>query len=100
MRSTKPDTFVHMDFCGPLATTSFDGASYFMLVKDDTSKYMFIYFLAHKFEALTKFQSVRKEILRNMIVQVNCIRTDHGAEFSIHYRVRDKHEFSAPHAYK
>ena len=71
-----------MDLCGPLATISFGGASYFMLVKDDESGYMFIYFLAHKSEALTKFQSVEKEILLDMKVQVNCIRTDHGGEFS------------------
>ena len=82
LRSTKSGTFIHMDLCGPLATISFGGASYFMLVKDDESGYMFIYFLAHKSEALTKFQSVEKEILLDMKVQVNCIRTDHGGEFS------------------
>ena len=75
LRSTEPGTFVHMDLCGPLATISFGGASYCMLVKDDARGYMCIYFLAHKYEALTKFQSVEKEILRDMKVQVNRIRT-------------------------
>lgn len=63
LRSTEPGTFIHMDLCGPLATKSFGGARNFMFVKDDASGYMFIYFLAHKSEALTKFQSVEKEIL-------------------------------------
>lgn len=29
-----PCTFINMDLCGPLATISFGGASYSMLVKD------------------------------------------------------------------
>ena len=95
---------VHMDLCGPLPTISFGGASYFMLVKDDESGYMFIYFMAHKSEALTKFQSVEKEIPQDMKVQVNRIRTDHGGESSNkdfqQYTTGQgiKHEFSAPYA--
>ena len=95
-----------MDLCGPLATISFGGVSYFMLVKDDARRYMFIYFRAHKSEALTKFQSVEKEILRDMKVQVNRIRTDHGGEFlSKDFQQYTtgrgiKHEFSAPYAPK
>lgn len=60
LRSIEHGTLVHMDLCGPLATTSFGGANYFMLVKDDANSYMFIYFLVHNLEAQFRFKFVEK----------------------------------------
>lgn len=68
--SIKPGKFVHMDLCSPFATFFFGNASYFMLVKDDSSGYMLIYFLAYKYEVVTRFQFVEKEILQD----IGCIQ--------------------------
>ena len=51
-RATVPLELVHIDLCGPMSIDSLDGSKYFMLIVDDYSRYMWVYFLTHKSETL------------------------------------------------
>ncbi|XP_059668781.1 uncharacterized protein LOC132313857 [Cornus florida] len=46
---------IHMDLCGPTRTTSIGGSKYFMLLIDDFSRMVWVYFLKEKSEAITHF---------------------------------------------
>lgn len=72
---------VHVDLVGALDPPSLGGSKYFMLVRDEYSSYMHVFFLASKTQvlhAMTKYldlasiQSKRK---------VRIIRSDNGTEF-------------------
>ena len=51
-RSIIPGKTFHVDLCGKMSMPSIGGANYFMLLKDDFSKYCFVYFLKNKTDVL------------------------------------------------
>ena len=72
---------VHADLCGPMEINSIGNSRYFVLLKDDFSKYNKIYFLKNKSETC-KF--LKNYILRLEIEtgqKFNTLRTDNGLEF-------------------
>jgi transposase InsO family protein len=54
-KSTKPLQLVHSDICGPFHVNSVGGSRYFATFIDDFSRYVSIYILKSKDEALEKF---------------------------------------------
>ena len=48
-----------MDLCGPIKPLTLGGKSYFLLIVDDFSRYMWISLLAYKAEALQSFKKFR-----------------------------------------
>lgn len=72
---------VHGDLEGPIEVSSVGGARYFLLMKDDYSRYRYVYFMKQKSEA---FENIKKFI--NMVEtqtenKVKKLRTDNGLEF-------------------
>jgi transposase InsO family protein len=49
-RATYPGEIIHSDVCGPFPTESLTGKRYYVLFKDDYSRYRQVYFLRHKSE--------------------------------------------------
>lgn len=47
-KTSKPGELIHMDLCGPMESPSLGGAKYFLLIKDDLSKYRKVFFLSNK----------------------------------------------------
>ena len=54
-RATLPLELVHTDLCGPMSEDSLGGSKYFMLIVDDYSRFMWVYFLTRKSETLSTF---------------------------------------------
>lgn len=50
-RITKPGKIFHMGLCGKMSKPSLGGANYFLLLKNDYSRYCFVYFLKKKSDA-------------------------------------------------
>ncbi|KAK8971909.1 hypothetical protein V6N11_027676 [Hibiscus sabdariffa] len=53
---------IHSDVCGPMNTQVRGGFHYFITFTDDFSRYVYIYLMRHKSEALEKFKEFRNEV--------------------------------------
>lgn len=79
--STRTCEIIHADTCGPMEVTSVGGSKYFLLFKDNYSKYSMVYFVENKDEI--------KKCIRNFIAQVEnetgntikIFRSNNGTEF-------------------
>ena len=54
-----PLDLVHMDLCEPIKPSTLGGKSYFLLIVIDFSRYMWIFMLAYKAEALNSFKNLK-----------------------------------------
>ena len=80
-KTTRPGELIHSDLCGPMQECSLGGSKYFLLFKDDYSRYKRVFFLKEKSSVkkyLVEFlQAIQNETGQN----VKTIRTDNGLEF-------------------
>ena len=72
---------IHADVCGPMDHDSFSGYRYYVLFKDDFSKYRSVYFLKRKSEVVDKFKILLAEakVLGHTVKE---LLTDGGGEFN------------------
>jgi transposase InsO family protein len=92
-REKYPLEIVHSDICGPMQTTSIGGSSYFLTFIDDFSRKTWIYFLKHKYDALSCFQQFKSLVEKQSGYYIKCLRTDRGGE----YMSREFHNFCKVH---
>lgn len=67
---------VHADLCGPITPATLGGNKYFLLLVDDFSKFMWIYMLANKDEALGAFKKYRTLVENKSEKKIKVLRTD------------------------
>ena len=80
-RAKNPLDLVHMDLCGPIRPPTLGGKSYFLLIVDDFSRYMWIYLLSYKAEALQSFKRFKVMAETEIKGKLRCARSDRGGEF-------------------
>jgi transposase InsO family protein len=80
-RSAVLREFVHADVCGPIKEKSIGGARYYLLFKDDSIGYMYVYFLKQKSEVFTYFKQMIKELERDTGHKLKKFHSDRGGEF-------------------
>lgn len=73
---------VHGDLCGPFNPETASGYRYFFLLVDDFSRFMWVYFLRSKDEALKAFKSFRATTEKESEERIKVFRTDRGGEFT------------------
>ena len=101
--SNKPGEIFHIDLCGRMNQPTLGGANYFMICKDDCTRYCFIYFLKNKTDVLENLKRLVTEAQADGF-QVKRIRTDGDLEFcntevNNYLLSKDiKHEKSRPRA--
>lgn len=101
-RSLNPGEVFHADLCGKMSTQSMGGANYFLLLKDDFSRYCYIYFLKEKSDVLENLKQFYADVQADGHA-IKRLRTDGGKEFC-NMAVRQfllskaKHEISTPRA--
>jgi hypothetical protein len=81
-RSKFPGQLIHADICGPMSTPSIGRSLYYILFKDDATRFTFVFCVPHKSEVLNCFQQVCRTILWNTGKEVQVLRTDRGGEFA------------------
>ena len=81
LRVEKPLELVLMDLCGPIKPPTLGGKSYFLLIVDDFSRYMWIYLLSIKAKALQGFKRFRMMAEAEIKRKLKCARSDCGGEF-------------------
>ncbi|CAL2255248.1 unnamed protein product [Prunus armeniaca] len=72
---------VHIDLCGPMRTESVAGNKYFMLIIDDFTRMIWLYFLRNKYEAFNCFKKFKSMTELQSRHKVKCLRSDRGGEF-------------------
>ncbi|KAM2036667.1 hypothetical protein ACFX16_039588 [Malus domestica] len=80
-RAGAPLELVHVDLCGPMRIESTGGNKYFMLLVDDATRMIWVYFLRFKSEAFTCFQKFKAMTELQSGMKVKCVRSDRGGEF-------------------
>ena len=72
---------VHADLCGQISPVTPGGCSYFLLVVDDFSRYMWVELLKTKDQALVSFKKIKMRAEVDHGGRMKALRTDRGGEF-------------------
>ncbi|GKA16926.1 retrovirus-related pol polyprotein from transposon TNT 1-94 [Tanacetum coccineum] len=72
---------LHMDLCGQMRVASINGKKYILVIVDDYSRDIWVYFLRIKDEAPYMIIDFINQVQRNLKAQILTIRTDNGTEF-------------------
>ena len=79
--TTAPGQLMHADICGPIEVKSARGYRYFVLFKDDFSKYRQVYFMKEKCEVAAKLKQMLAETT-TLGHTVKELISDNGLEFN------------------
>eukprot|EP00249_Psilotum_nudum_P001402 c13868_g1_i1 orf=131-469(+) len=71
-----PLQLVHADLSGKAPTQALGGCNYYMLIVDDYSRYMWVYFLWDKAEALGKFKQWQRIVENESGMKVQKLQID------------------------
>ena len=72
---------MHADLCGHIVPKTLGVASYFLLVVDDHSRYMWVEMLKTKDQALDCFRKIKLRAEMESGAKLMALRTDRGGEF-------------------
>ncbi|GKB28092.1 retrotransposon protein, putative, ty1-copia subclass [Tanacetum coccineum] len=72
---------IHTDVCGPFKIMSRQGASYFITLTDDFSRYGYVYLLKHKHEVFETFNVFQKEVEYQLGKTIKLLCSDRGGEY-------------------
>lgn len=102
-RATQVLELVHTDLCGPMPTTSFSGAKYFLLFIDDFTRKTFVYFLKSKNEVFEHFKTFKALVQNQTDRKIKVLRSDNGGEY-INFKFQAflklhgiRHQTTVPH---
>lgn len=80
-RADKPLQLVHADLYGPITPVTLGGNKYFLLLVDDLSRWMWVYMIKEKSDALSTFNKYRALVEKASGHNIKILRTDCGGEF-------------------
>jgi transposase InsO family protein len=101
--TTRVGELIHTDLVGPMHISSPNGVKYYVVFKDDYSRYKVVYFLKLKSECPDLFKLFSKKIFCETGKRIATLRSDNGGEFMSHEfqnwltEERIRQEMSAPH---
>nr|GEW43511.1 retrotransposon protein, putative, Ty1-copia subclass [Tanacetum cinerariifolium] len=72
---------IHTDVCGPFKIMSRQGASYFVTLTDDYSRYGYVYLLKHKHEVFETFKVFQKEVENQLGKTIKSLLSDRGGAY-------------------
>ena len=78
-RSSNILEIIHTDICCP--DMDMPGQKYFITFIDDYSRYMYVYLLHNKYEALDAFKIFKAEVENQWGKQIHIVRYDRGGEY-------------------
>jgi transposase InsO family protein len=72
---------VYVDLCGPVTPATAGGNKYFMLLVDDHSRWMQVFLLKSKDQAVEAFVGYKAEVENFTGCRIKTLRSDRGGEF-------------------
>src|SRR5277367_6176897 len=104
-RAKEPLELIHSDLCGPIDPTTHGRTNYYLLFKDDLTRWTHAYPLKKKSSAdvLEKFREYKAEVEKQTGKQIKRLRTDGGGEYEKWMGAHLKgsgiiHEMTAPYS--
>lgn len=79
-RFLQPGEMFHSDV-SPIPVASVGGARYFLLFKDDTTSYRYVYFMKHKSDVFERFKEFERAIANKFERTMKVLRIDNGTEY-------------------
>jgi hypothetical protein len=73
---------VHIDLVGPTTTKGLKFEKYFMLLVDDYTRMIVVFFLRNKSEDFENFKVYKEMVENEMESKIKCLRSDNGREFT------------------
>ena len=70
-----------MDLFGPTRSMSLSEKKYSYVLVDNFSRYTWVFFLTHKYEAFSEFQVFYKKIKQEGKYKISNLQSDHDGEF-------------------
>ena len=81
-RGKEPLDLVHSDLCGKMNEKSLGGAQYFLSFIDDSTRYVWVYFLKSKDQVFEKFLEWKAMVEKSVGRKLKVFRTDNGGEYT------------------
>ncbi len=81
-RGKEPLDLVHSDLCGKMNEKSLGGAEYFLSFIDDSTRYVWVYFLKSKDQVFEKFLEWKAMVEKSVGRKLKVFRTDNGGEYT------------------
>ena len=79
--ASRPFELLHIDLFGPMNVISLSSKTYGFVIVDDFSRFTWVYFLAHKDDALHTFIKHYKKVQNEKCLTLVNIKSDHGGKF-------------------
>ena len=73
---------VYSDVFGPIKQPSISGFRYMIIFIDDFSRYVWVYFMKEKLEALSKFMEFKKKVEKEVNRRIHYLCTDNGGKYT------------------
>jgi transposase InsO family protein len=103
MTTDRPLELLHMDLFGPIAYISIGGSKYCLVIVDDYSRFIWVFFLQEKSQTQETIKGFLRRAQNEFGLRIKKIRSDNEMEFKnsqIEGFLEDegiKHEFSSPY---
>jgi transposase InsO family protein len=79
---TRPLEIVHTDLVGPTTTKGLKGEKYFILLVDDYTRMIVVFFLKNKSEAFENFKIYKEMVENEMDSKIKCLISNNGRDFT------------------
>jgi len=80
-KATMVGEHIFSDVCGPMNTKTPGGSKYYVVFKDEFSRYRTVYFLKNKSNVLEKFKEFVQKVRTETGHEIKRLRTDNGTEY-------------------
>jgi hypothetical protein len=103
MTTDRPLELLHMDLFGSIAYISIGGSKYYLVIVDDYSRFIWVFFLQEKSQTQETLKRFLRRAQNEFVLRTKKIRSDNGTEFKnsqIEGFLEEegiKHEFSSPY---
>ena len=84
VRASRKLQLIHSDVCGPMATPSYAGYSYFCTFIDDFTRFAWVVPLRNKSDVLDAFQTFVTRVELESECKVETLHSDRGGEYMSH----------------
>ena len=81
MTTRRPLELLHMDLFGPNAYKSLGGNSFGLVIVDDFSRFMWVFFLGEKSEVQKIFKNFARKAQNQFKVKIKKVQSDNRMEF-------------------
>ncbi|OXU31735.1 hypothetical protein TSAR_007912 [Trichomalopsis sarcophagae] len=77
-----PGEKIHTDVCRPVNISTPSGTRFFLVLKDESTGFRKVYFMAHKSKVINRFKEFEAFVRTQIGTQIKVLRSDNGTEYT------------------